>query len=495
MTIERRMARSAAWMVGLRLADRGIGLVSVLFLARLLVPADFGLVAMGTVVLGALEAVTAFGFEMALIKRQAKDRARWDTAWTLNVLIGVVNAVLVALLAPAAAIFYDEPRVTGVMLVLAAVALIPGFRNIGMVEFEQDLHFRPIVTLALARRVSAFALTLTLAWIYGSYWALLAGTVAGHLVDLLLSYRLSRYRPRFSLAAWRDLFSFSKWLLVNNVLGYLGNRGGDAVVGNRAGAAALGTYAVSFELANLPTTEMVRPVTRAVFPAYALMAGDPRRLAAGFIMVFSVVLLFALPAAAGIALLAEPIVTVLLGSRWLDAIPVIQVLALFGGIRAAQANTGSLYLALDRPQYTAAMTLLGLVLGLGAFGVALGRMPLAEAAWFLVLGNLIAATINLAVLTRLLGLAAGDVLGALLRPAIGVAGMVGVLLTVRAPLWHEGQSTGAAALALVALVAIGALAYVAVVLLAWVARGRPSGSPEYAVVAFVGDMLRPRKAA
>ena len=91
ITLERRMARSAAWMVGLRLADRSIGLVSVLFLARLLVPADFGLVAMGTVILGVLEAMTAFGFEMALIKRQAKDRERWDSAWTLNVIIGVAN--------------------------------------------------------------------------------------------------------------------------------------------------------------------------------------------------------------------------------------------------------------------------------------------------------------------------------------------------------------------------------------------------------------------
>src|SRR5512135_820632 len=114
MTIERRMARSAAWMIGLRLADRSIGMVSVLFLARLLAPADFGLVAMGTVVLGALEAVSAFGFEMALIKSQAKDRARWDSAWTLNVLIGGANSVLMALSAPIAAALFGEPRVVTV---------------------------------------------------------------------------------------------------------------------------------------------------------------------------------------------------------------------------------------------------------------------------------------------------------------------------------------------------------------------------------------------
>jgi lipopolysaccharide exporter len=369
MTIERRMARSAAWMIGLRLADRTIGLVSVLFLARLLVPADFGLVAMGTVILGALEAMSAFGFEMALIKRQAKDRARWDSAWTLNVMIGAFNATVIAALAPLAALFYGEPRVTSVMLVLAASALVSGLRNIGMVEFEQELRFGRIVMLSLTRRTVSFVVTLTLAWWYGSYWALLVGMVTGHVVDLLLSYAFSPYRPRFSLVAWRDLFSFSKWLLLNNVLFYTSQRGGDAVVGNQAGASALGTYTVSLELANLPTSELVWPVMRAVFPGYAMMSSNVQRLAQGFLKVFALVLMFALPAAAGIALLAEPLVAVLLGPRWSDATPIIQVLAIAGGIRAAQANTGSVYLALDRPQLASAIMFLGILLSLGPFAI------------------------------------------------------------------------------------------------------------------------------
>ena len=494
MTIERRMARSAAWMIGLRLADRSIGLVSVLFLARLLAPADFGLVAMGTVILGALEAVSAFGFEMALIKRQAKDRARWDSAWTLNVIIGAVNAGVMAALAPAAAVFYGEPRVTHVMLVLSASALVSGMRNIGMVEFEQDLRFGPIVVLALVRRVSSFVLTLALAWWYGSYWALLAGMVAGHMIDLLLSYRVSPYRPRFSLVAWRDLFSFSKWLLVNNMLSYAGSRGGDMVVGNRAGAAALGTYSVSLELSNLPTSEMVWPVMRAVFPGYAMMSSDPQRLAQGFLKVFSIVVLFALPAAAGIALLAEPIVAVLLGAKWSAAVPLIQVLAIAGGIRAAQANAGSVYMALDRPQLASGITFLGLVLGLGSFTVALSSMPLAEAAWFLVIGGLIAAVINLTILTRMLDLSWINVMRPLMRPSIGIVAMATVLTLLREPLWNGGHPLGTGALILVGLVLTGAAVYLVAVLLAWRLSGGVLDSPEAAVLATLNGVLGRRNA-
>jgi lipopolysaccharide exporter len=489
-SVERRMARSAGWMVGLRLVDRAIGLVSVLFLARLLVPADFGLVAMGTVVMGALEAITAFGFEMALIQRCARDRTRWDSAWTLNVIIGVANAALIAALAPAAALFYGEPRVVNVMLVLAASALIAGFRNIGMVEFEQDLRFGPIVVLALLRRVASFVVTLALAWRYETYWALLAGMVTGHAIDLACSYLVSPYRPRLSLAAWRDLFSFSRWLLVINVLGYVSNRGGDAIIGTVAGAAALGKYTVSYELANLPTSEMVRPVTRAVFPGYAMMASVPARLAAGFSKVFSLVLLFALPAAAGIALLAEPLVAVLLGPRWSDTVPLLQVLAIFGGIRALQANTGSVYMALNRPEIAAAITAVGIVLELGAFAVALTRLPIAQAAWFLVIGGTLTAVVNLTVLQRLLGLRVRHLLRPALRPALGIALMALALQPLAQSLWNGGHPVATGAVVLVALVATGAIVYVATVLSAWTLLGRREGTAEHAIVALLAESVR-----
>jgi O-antigen/teichoic acid export membrane protein len=492
MSLERQMARGAAWMIALRLADRSIGLVSVLVLARLLVPADFGLVAMGTVVLGALEALTGFGFELALIKRQAKDRARWDSAWTLNAALGLGNAVVIAASSPALAAFYGEPRVVNVMLVLAVSALVAGLRNIGMVEYDQELHFRPIVTLALARRTASFVVTLVLALLYGTYWSLLAGILTGQVIDVLLSYRLSTYRPRFGLAAWRDLFSFSKWLLVNNMLGYASQRAGDLIVGHRAGATALGLYSVSFELANLPTSEMVRPVMRAVFPGYAQMSSDRARLAGGFLKVFSLVLLAALPAAAGIALLAEPIVGVLLGARWRDAAPLVAVLAVYGGIRAAQGNTISVYLALDRPRLAAAMTLLNVALSFGGFALALARWPLAQAAWALVLGAFVATTVNLSVLMRRLDLTWRPMVGALFRPSLGIAAMAAALLGLLKVL-PSGGSLPIRALALLTMVAAGATVYAAALLAAWHLRGRPSESPERAVLSAVRAIWQRRR--
>jgi PST family polysaccharide transporter/lipopolysaccharide exporter len=231
---------------------------------------------------------------------------------------------------------------------------------------------------------------------------------------------------------------------------------------------------------------------RAVFPGYAMMSSDPARLAQGFVTVFSLVLLFALPAAAGIALLAEPLVSVLLGPRWADAASLLQVLAVYGGIRAAQANTGSVYMALDRPQLASAMTLLNVLLAFGSFAVALGRMPLADAAWWMVAGAGVAAVVNLSVLTRSLGQSWSTVLAALRRPALAIAAMTAALLPLRAWLWTGGQPIHERAAVLLCLVLAGATVYLAALLAAWHAQGRPADSPENAALKLVNGLLRGR---
>ena len=279
-----------------------------------------------------------------------------------------------------------------------------------------------------------------------------------------------------------------------NALGYVSNRGGDAIIGSFAGAAALGKYTVSYEIANMPTSEMVRPVTRAVFPGYAMMAADATRMAVGFTKVFSLVLLFVLPAATGIALLAEPIVSVLLGPRWSDVVPLMQVLAIFGGIRAAQANTGSVYMALNRPQFAAAIALASIVVELGSFAIALTRFPIAQAAWFLVLGSLITAVVNLSVLKRLLKLRAHDFLRAAGRPALGSAVMAAALLPLMSTLWNGGHPLAAGALVLALLVTAGALVYLATVLLAWTMLGQPGGTAEHAIATLAQSVRRPKPA-
>ena len=177
--IGRGMAKGAAWMVAMRLVVRGAGLINMVILARLLVPEDFGLVAMAMIFVGAIEVFSEFNFDVALIKKQSADRTDYDTAWTLSIIRGgVTAAVLLAIAAPAADLF-DEPRLAMVIAVLSLSSVLLGFQNIGVVDFRKSLDFRRDFLFMASGKVVAVIITIGLALIWQNYWALVGGMIGG----------------------------------------------------------------------------------------------------------------------------------------------------------------------------------------------------------------------------------------------------------------------------------------------------------------------------
>lgn len=471
----RKLASGAAWMVLFKLAERTLGVISTLILARLLVPADFGLIAMATAFVAMLELLGAFGFDIALIHRQDATRAHYDTAWTFNVAVGALLAVAVVAASGPIAAFYREPAVQPLICTLALGSLAQGFENIGVVAFRKELAFDKEFRFQVAKKLAMFLVTVPLAFVLRSYWALAAGIVTGRVVSVFLSYRVHAYRPRLTLAAAADLARFSKWLLLNNVLAFARERAADFVIGRTHGSRALGLYNVSYEIANLPTTELVMPINRAVYPAYARMSGDAEVLRTGFLSVLAMIAFFTVPAGAGIAATAHLLAPVVLGHQWLDAVPLIELLALFGVTMSLQTNSYSVYLAIGKPHLQTAMSALFLLFMLPAMielGVRYGAFGAAQACLF---AGLAILPLNYATVMRHLRIGVAPVLRLLWRPLVAAAGMFwGVrefLALAAAPGYGlEGLVW------LIGAVVLGCGLYFALVLVLWRLAGRPAGA-------------------
>jgi len=189
-TVRSRMAVGAAWMMGLRLIDRSLGIVSTLILARLLLPADFGLIAMAMTILGILEVLGSFSFDIALIQNQLAEPRHYNTAWTLTVMYGAANALALFVLAGPAGGFFSEPRLEAVLYVLALTAVVQGFENIGIVAFRKELNFSRELLFQFVKRLIAFAITIALAYLLRSYWALAIGTLSSRIAGVAFSYVL-----------------------------------------------------------------------------------------------------------------------------------------------------------------------------------------------------------------------------------------------------------------------------------------------------------------
>lgn len=480
-TVLSKMASGATWSIAIRLFDRMLGLVSTLILARLLTPTDFGLVAMGTSILAILNAATEFGFTLALLQRRSDDKPAYDTAWTLNVLTGLgIAAVLVASI-PLVIRFYDDPAVTLVLAALAISAAIAGARNVWIIEFERNMNFRPLFMLSVTKKVAMVVVTLTCAIWLQDYRALLAGIVTGSLVEVGVSFIIRRERPRCLLSQTGSLFDFSKWWILNQVTQMTGRRGQDMLVGRFLGAKELGAFSVAYELATLPTSELVAPIMRAAFPGYMHLRQDSNRLREGFLRVWSMVALIVIPAAIGMSAVAEGIAGVILGPKWTGVAPLLAMLALLGGLEALRFCFWPVVLASRGPKTCFALTLANVVVALPIFGVLLHSMGMNAAVWS-VLATTGSFVVLWALLTcRLLSCGLRTLLGPVARPAIATAAMWFVLTLLGSQGW-SGPSTLANLVGLVLTCLGGAAVYSLAVYCLWRLARRPDGAE--------GDILR-----
>ena len=488
----RQIAKGAAWMVLFKFAERGMGLVSTIILARLLLPQDFGLIALAMAVVAVLELLGAFSFDMALIQNQNAQRHHYDTAWTFNVIFAVFGALLLTLIAAPMASFYAEPRLMHVMYWLALGTLVQGFENIGVVAFRKQMEFNKEFRFLVGKKIAAVIVTIPLAFILESYWALVIGILTGKCAGVALSYITQAYRPRFSLAAYHELFHFSKWMLLNNIMNFLRFRTADFIVGKFSGSHVLGLYSVAFEIANLPTTELVAPINRAVFPGYAKMSHDPEELRRGFIGVAAVIALFSLPAALGIAVTADLLVPVMLGPNWLEAIPLIQVLAISGALIAIQNNNTPALLALDKAALATYLGAFTVILLLPSIFVLTKHYGATGTVWAYFGCTLLAFPVNYYFVLKAIRVPAWRILLELWRPVLAVILMSAV---VRGYVGGVADTTAVLLqiLHLFAAAALGAVTYIAAIVALWHLASCPAGAEQH-VLSYLQQRLRRRAA-
>jgi lipopolysaccharide exporter len=471
-----RMAAGALWMVAFKLLERSLGLISTLILARLLMPGDFGIVAMAVSLIALLELFSAFGMDTVLIQNHQASPAQFNTAWTLNVLAGLAVFVVMAGLALPASYFYHEPRLTLVVLILGFGAAIQGLENIGVVLFRKQLRFDREFRYLLGKRLIGFAITIPLAFLLHSYWALVIGTVAGRIGSVAFSYLVQPFRPKLELTTVREMMHFSKWLMMQNALAFLKERSATFIIGRLAGPAALGTFSVAAEIASMPGTELVAPINRAILPTYVKLANDPKALGREYLSVMSGIALLAVPAVAGIALAAPFVVLLVLGPQWKDATPLLEVLAFFGITQVLQSNAYAAFIALGKPEVFAKINTIHVVFLLVALAVFTPYYGARGAAWAYVVAALAALPFNFFFITRFLGVRPMQFVQCSWRPMASAAAMFLVGMWIGPKLPPAAHTSAQAALPLAACIGLGVASYVGAELLLWIAAGRPEGA-------------------
>ena len=467
--------RGAFLTVGMRWTDRLLGLVSTVILARLLVPDDFGLVAMATVVVGLFDVLLNLGVSAALIQHGRAGAEEFSTAWTLRLAQCAVTALALAVLAPFAADYYGDPRVTGVLWVSAIAVLVGGCENIGTVSFQRNMEFGRDFQFALIKRLIGLVFTIVAAVVLRSYWALVLGSLVSRLAGVAASYWMSRFRPKLTLSRIAEIWSFSQWSLFTNIAHYLNGAIPRFVLGGRANAAALGAYTMGEEIAMLPTTELLAPLGRVMFPSFAAARNSPGDLLRLVSLAQAVQTLLAIPLSIGVVLVADDAVLLLLGEQWTAAVPIAQIVALTGVASALGHSPSYMLIATGGMRilgwYTWAKLLLLVLLLMLVFRSA-------DPFWIAMAGLVTAAT-GLVALQAIAwkampGFGGRPFWSRTWRPLVSAGLMAVAVIAVSAALDDAGRLPR-----LAAGIAAGAAVYALSVLVLWTACGRPPGAESY----------------
>ena len=479
-SLGRKIARSVVFMVALRGAFRLIGLVSSLILLRLLAPSDFGVVGLVTAALAIFEILGELSFEAGLVRMAAPQRIHYDTAWTLGLMRNAVMALGIAISGPLLARFVADPRVVLLAYALAGVTLLQGLENVGVVDFQRRLEFDRFFRFQIFGKLAGVAVALPLAFALHNYWALMAGIAATRLAMTALSYAMSSYRPRLSLAGWRDLFDFSKWLLVANLEWVVDSYAMTFLTGRVAGPAAIGLYQVANRVASLPASEVAAPIRGPMYAGMSRSVHDMpqlrRQTLDGLFLSVAVVA----PLAVGVALLAQPIVDLFFGWKWVTAIPLVRLCALAALFDSVGHYTHNLYLVTHRQRRF-----------VGVFAVALAvRIPaIILGAWFAGINGAAFAMMVTAVFNMVLwsanifplaGIPFGAALAGIWRTAFAALVMTVIVLWL-GELWPEPREFAVGLVRFAVLCLAGGLTHIATQFAAWRLSGEPAGAERHLI--------------
>lgn len=415
-----RSVRGGAVTLGSQAIKFVLQMGSTVVLARLLLPSDFGLIAMVTAVTGFVAMFKDAGLSMATVQRKDITHDQVSTLFWINVALSAAVMFVVAALAPAIAAFYSEPRLVWVTLALAGTMLFGGFTVQHQALLRRQMRFRALAVVEIASMGGGIAVAIAMALMESGYWSLV-GMVAGTaLINAVLVWVLCDWRPGLPKrrCGVGQMVKFGGGLTGFNFLNYFTRNADNVVVGFALGSGPLGIYSKAYNLLMLPIRQINAPVGSVMLPALSRLQDDPARYRRAYLQALSAIAMVGMPIVVCVFVLAEEAVAILLGPGWEEAASIFRALAPAAFVGTINVAPGWLCVSLGRAGtqvrwalITAPITVAAFVVGArwGIVGVAIAF----SASWCLGLYIFVAMACHRSPVRQL------DIGRALLAPIVG----------------------------------------------------------------------------
>lgn len=361
MALGKKIVSSSLLLVSVKMIQRSLGLISTLILARLLLPEDFGIVAIAAIMLQFATVLSNSGIQQYIPQKDYVDDEDLNTAWSIDVSMKFTLWMLLLFGAPLVGRFYDNAEIVAVIQVVSIVVFLRALQNPGLHLLRRNLTYSSIFWLFSWQKLASFVFVITIAFMTHSYWAIIVGDIVFALVGVVGSYMLHTYRPKFSLKKRFEQWSFTKWMFARAVLGFLRAQLDNLMVSKLFSIGELGTYNVIRGISVLPATDIIVPSVEPLLASFSrnkhdLLALD-HQLRTSLLMVF----LLIMPVCTVLAVYSDEMVFVLLGEKWKDQGPLLANLTVLLFTFSLGSILGNFYIAMGKVKLIFFYNLLSLV--------------------------------------------------------------------------------------------------------------------------------------
>lgn len=320
--------KSSSYLVIQKILQRSLGLISTVILARLLTPEDFGVVAVAMLTLWFVESIADAGTESYILQQKNVSDTDLNSAWTLNFLLKSASFFLLLILAPIVAWEQGNENLLSIIAASGSIIMITAFQNPGLMLLKRRQNYSGIVKIILTAKAVSLFISIPVAFYYRSYWALIMGQIAMAAVATLLSYRISSYRPHFSIKNIPNQWSFSKWLIPRAIIGYFRNHLDTIMVGSFFRASDLGAYNNLKYFSSIPMLQFLSPLVEPLHVEMGKVGEDIKEMEYQANLTMKILTLFAAPIIGFLFVGSTELVALILGSQWISYSYIFSYLAL-----------------------------------------------------------------------------------------------------------------------------------------------------------------------
>ena len=362
---------NARWVAISQVVKIFVQLINIVYLARLIPPSEYGIMAMALVIINFGMLIRDLGTAAAIIQRKDIDDKIINSIFWLNLYMGLGIAICIILSSPLISYFFREPKLIMVLLCISIIFPLSSSSSAHLALLERESKFKKIASVEIASSLIGVLVALFLAYKNFGVYSLVCQTIIFNALSTVQFWKASKWRPSFSnmfdFLGLKEIFGFSAHLSIFNLINYFSRNADSFIIGRYMASSVLGAYSLAYRIMLFPLASLTFVATRALFPILSKNQDDHDTLKKTYLDCVFGILFIVVPLMSGLAFLSKPFIILIFGKEWSLTANILLWLAPTAIIQSVLSTSGTVFMAKGRTDILMKLGILGMILYMSAF--------------------------------------------------------------------------------------------------------------------------------